>query len=61
MSLWTGFGYGINDLEEAEGEMLNHLGFRIPAVLGCQTLREVQHAISLLESQISQETSLSFQ
>jgi len=50
LSLWTGFGYGICDLEESEGQMLNHLGFKVPAVLGCQTLREVQNAISIVEN-----------
>jgi hypothetical protein len=38
--IWTGLNFPKDVLVAAEGEILISLGFKLPAILGCKTLKE---------------------
>lgn len=62
MTFWGGYSFGSEQLVRAEGEILSHICFKIPAVLGCRSLREVEEAISKQEREmVAEEKPLSFQ
>ena len=62
LTFWGGYSFGSEQLVRAEREILNHICFKIPSVLGCRSLREVEEAINRQEREmVAEEKSLSFQ
>ena len=61
LSIWGDYSFGREELVAAEGQLLIHLNFNVPAVLSCRSLKEADLAVRKAEGDILGPSALSFQ